>query len=486
MTSPLPRPCWIAGKAELGVAETVVRHPFDNSEIASVAVPGPEQIESAVAAAAEVARDFRNSPSHLRAAALLQVSRELQARAEEVAETIVAENGKPLKWARIEVSRAVSTFRFAAEESRRLGGEWQRLDTDPAAEGRMAITRRVSRGPVLAITPFNFPLNLVAHKVAPALAVGSPVIVKPAPRTPLSSLLLGEILAGTELPPGAFSVLPLAGTNEGNAATMRLVTDPRLPVVSFTGSGPVGWSIADAGARKQVVLELGGNAAAVVCADYASDADLDHAATRIATFSNYQAGQSCIAVQRVIVDRSLAERFVPRLVSAVRALRRGDPYDDTVDVGPVVDDIAAERILGWVDEARAAGARLLAGGEHDGTSLAPIVLTEVPPDAKVWREEVFGPVLSVAVVDDVDAALDLVDDSEFGLQAGLFTRDLQVAFRAAARLDVGGLIVGDVPSYRADQMPYGGVKGSGTGREGLRSAMADYTEERVMVLTGLA
>ncbi len=485
MTSPLPRPCWIAGKAELGVAETVVRHPFDGSEVAAVAVPGPDQIEAAVAAAADVARDFRNSPSHLRAAALLHVSRELQARAEEVAETIVAENGKPLKWARIEVSRAVSTFRFAAEEARRLGGEWQHLDTDPTATGRMAITRRVSRGPVLGIAPFNFPLNLVAHKVAPAIVVGSPIVIKPAPRTPLSSLLLGELLAGTELPPGAFSVLPLPGTPEGNEATMALVADERLPVVSFTGSGPVGWRIADAAARKHVVLELGGNAAAVVCGDYSSDADLDHAATRIATFGNYQAGQSCIAVQRVIVDRSVADRFVPKLLDAVGALTQGDPYDDRVDVGPVVDDASAERILAWVDEARAAGARLLAGGQQDGTSIAPVVLSEVPTDTRVWREEVFGPVLCLSIVDGVDAALDLVDDSAFGLQAGLFTRDLQVAFRAAARLDLGGLIVGDVPSYRADQMPYGGVKGSGTGREGLRSAMADFTEERVMVLTGL-
>jgi len=488
MTSPLPRPCWIAGKAELGTAETaetVVRHPFDGSEIATVAVPGSEQVEAAVAAAADVARDFRNSPSHLRAAALLHVSRELQSRAEEIAETIVAENGKPLKWARIEVTRAVSTFRFAAEEVRRLGGEWQHLDTDPTATGRIAITRRVSRGPVLGIAPFNFPLNLVAHKVAPALAVGSPIVIKPAPRTPLSSLILGEIMAGTELPPGSFSVLPLPGTAEGNEATMALVADERLPVVSFTGSGPVGWRIADVAARKHVVLELGGNAAAVVCADYASDADLDHAASRIATFGNYQAGQSCIAVQRVIVDRSVADRFLPKLLDAVRALKQGDPYDDSVDVGPVVDDAAATRILDWVHEARAAGARLLAGGEQDGTSIAPVVLSEVPVDAKVWRDEVFGPVLCVSVVDGVDAAFDLVDDSPFGLQAGLFTRDITVAFRAAARLDLGGLIVGDVPSYRADQMPYGGVKGSGTGREGLRSAMTDFTEERVMVLTGL-
>ena len=481
MTSPQPRPCWVAGKAEQGAGagsgELVVRHPLDGLEVATVAVPGAEQIENAVAAAHDVAREFRNSPSHLRAAALQHVSTQLAERAEEVAETIVAENGKPLKWARIEVSRAVSTFRFAAEEARRFGGEWLPLDTDPTSEGRLAMVRRVPRGPVLGIAPFNFPLNLVAHKVAPAIAVGAPIVVKPAPRTPLSALLLGELLAETELPAGSFSVLPL-----GNDATMELVRDERLPVVSFTGSVPVGWQVAEAAPRKHVVLELGGNAAAVVCADYSSDEDLDFAASRIATFANYQAGQSCIAVQRVIVDSAVADRFLPRLVEAVQNLRNGDPYDDTVDVGPVVDADAAQRVLDWVDEARAAGARLLTGGERDGNLIAPMVLTKVPADAKVWREEVFGPVLCVSTVDGVDAALDAVNDSAYGLQAGLFTRDLTVAFRAAAQLDVGGLIVGDVPSYRADQMPYGGVKASGTGREGLRAAMADYTEERVMVL----
>jgi acyl-CoA reductase-like NAD-dependent aldehyde dehydrogenase len=485
MTSPQPRPCWIAGKAEPGVEEIVVRHPYDGSEVAAVAVPDRDQVENAVAAAAAVAPELRNSPTHLRAAALAQVSTQLAARAEEIAETIVAENGKPLKWARIEVSRAVSTFRLAAEETRRFGGEWLPLDTDPAAQGRLAVVRRVPRGPVLGITPFNFPLNLVAHKVAPALAVGAPVVIKPAPRTPLSALLLGELLADTALPAGAFSVLPLPATDDGNATTMALAGDPRLPVVSFTGSGPVGWRIADAAARKHVVLELGGNGAAVVCADYCSDDDLEYAAGRIATFANYQAGQSCIAVQRVLVDAAVADRFLPRLVEAVRSLRNGDPYDESVDVGPLVDSDAAQRVLDWVQQARAGGARLLTGGERDGTLVAPVVLTGVPTQSRVWREEVFGPVLCVSTVDNVDAALDAVNDSDYGLQAGLFTRDLTVAFKAAARLDVGGVIVGDVPSYRADQMPYGGVKGSGIGREGVRSAMTDYTEERVLVLRTL-
>lgn len=475
--TPQPRPCWIAGRPEQGADELAVHHPYDGTDIASVAVPGPDQVERAVAAAAAVRKEFQRSPAHQRAAALEHVSHGLAERAEEIAELITAENGKPLKWSTAEVRRAVSTFRFASEEARRLTGELQRLDTDPAGQGRMAMIRRVPRGPVLGISPFNFPLNLVAHKVAPAIAVGAPIVVKPAPRTPLSALVLGELLAETDLPEGAFSVLPL-----GNDETMRLVTDERLPVVSFTGSGPVGWSIADAAPRKHLVLELGGNAAVVVCADFS---DLDFAAARIATFGNYQAGQSCIAVQRVLVERAVADDFLPRLLDAVRELRTGDPHDPEVDVGPLVDEAAAERVEQWIAEATTAGAKVLVGGHRDGATMEPTVLANVPADSKVWAEEVFGPVLAVSTVDSTDEALARVNESAYGLQAGLFTHDLRLVFRASAELDVGGLIVGDVPSYRADQMPYGGVKGSGTGREGVRSAMADLTEERVTVLTGI-
>ncbi|HEY8372269.1 MAG TPA: aldehyde dehydrogenase family protein [Pseudonocardiaceae bacterium] len=480
-----PRPCWIAGRPEQGSDELVVHHPYDGTDVATVAVPGPDQVERAVAAAAAVAGELRRLPAHVRAAALDHVSRRLAERVDEIAELITAENGKPLRWATAEVRRACSTFRFAAEEARRFGGDLQRLDTDPTAEGRMALVRRVPRGPVLGITPFNFPLNLAAHKVAPALAVGAPIVLKPAPRTPLSALLLGELLAETDLPEGAFSVLPLPGTPEGNERTMALVRDERLPVVSFTGSGPVGWAIADAAPRKHVVLELGGNAAAVVCADWNTDADLDFAAQRIATFSNYQAGQSCIAVQRVIVDRAVADSFVPRLVAAVRGLRTGNPHDPEVEVGPLVDEAAARRVEEWIEEAVGRGATVLTGGTRRGSTIAPTVLTDVPTDTRVWCEEIFGPVLAVSVVDGVDEAFAQVNDSAYGLQAGVFTHDVRVAFRAAAELEVGGVIVGDVPSYRADQMPYGGTKGSGIGREGVRSAMTDLTEERVLVLTGI-
>ncbi|MDQ2582477.1 aldehyde dehydrogenase family protein [Saccharothrix yanglingensis] len=476
-TTPEPRPCWIAGRAEQGVQAITVFHPFDGTEVASVAVPGPDQVERAVAAAAAVAKDFRRTPAHVRARALMQVSEALADRAEEIAETITAENGKPLRWANTEVQRAVNTFRFAAEEARRFTGDLQRLDTDPSGEGRLAVVRRVPRGPVLAVAPFNFPLNLVAHKVAPALAVGAPVIVKPASATPLSALLLGELLAQTDLPEGAFSVLPVRGGD-----MKALVTDERLPVISFTGSTSVGWSLMDDAPRKHVVMELGSNSAAIVCPDWP---DLDLAASRIATFGNYQAGQSCIAVQRVIVHRDVAGEFVPKLVAAVRSLRTGDPHDPEVEVGPLIDEDNARRVEEWVAEAVSAGATLHVGGGRTGTTVEPTVVQDVPETAKLWRQEVFGPVLAVSVVDSVAEAFEQANATDYGLQAGVFTRDVGIAFEAAAELEVGGVIVGDVPSYRADQMPYGGVKGSGTGREGVRSAMEDFTEERTLVLTGI-
>ncbi|GIH07044.1 aldehyde dehydrogenase [Rhizocola hellebori] len=459
---------WIAGRAASSDDLVVVTSPLDGREVGRTANASPQQVEQAVVAAVDVAKRAAQLPASARAAALDHVSRRLGERAEEVAALITAENGKPLMWAQAEVNRAVSTFRFAAEEARRSSGELMRLDTDPAVAGRMAVVRRFPKGPILGITPFNFPLNLVAHKVAPAIAVGAPIIVKPAPATPLTSLLLGEILAETDLPAGMFSILPLP-----NDRAPALVADPRLPVVSFTGSGPVGAAIREAVPHKHVTLELGGNAAAVVCEDYK---DLDWAAQRIALFSNYQAGQSCIAVQRVIVHSSVAEAFLPKLVEAVAAL------DVSKQVGPLISEAAAIRVEDWVRES---GGQVLIGGQRDGAWFSPAVLTQVPPEAKVVREEVFGPVLVVSIVDSDDAAFAAVNDSQYGLQAGVFTSNVQTAFRAHAVLEVGGVIVGDVPSYRADQMPYGGVKGSGTGREGVRSAMEDYTDPRVMVLTGL-
>ncbi|GAA0964024.1 aldehyde dehydrogenase family protein [Acrocarpospora macrocephala] len=471
------RPFWLAGRPATGETELTVTNSHDGRVVGVHAVPTPDQVEEAVAAAHAVRKQAAALPLHVRAEALAHVSRRIAERADEIARVISGENGKPIFWARGEVGRAVATFRFAAEETRRFSGDVQRLDTEPAAQGRLAYVTRVPYGPVLAITPFNFPLNLVAHKVAPAIAVGAPVIVKPAPATPLSALLLGEILAETDLPEGMFSILPVPNDRAGS-----LVEDPRLPVVSFTGSGPVGYAIIDRVPRKHVTLELGGNAAAVVLAD----ADLDWAAGRVALFSNYQAGQSCIAVQRVIVEDAVADAFTDKLVAAVGGLVTGDPEDEKTQVGPLVSVQAAERVEAWVAEAVDAGAKVLAGGTRDGATVAPTVLADVPAGAKVIAEEVFGPVLVIQRVSGVDEAFATVNDSRYGLQAGVFTRSLDTAFRANRELEVGGVIIGDVPSYRADQMPYGGVKESGIGREGLRSAMADLTYEKVMVITGLS
>lgn len=333
---------------------------------------------------------------------------------------------------------------------------------------------------MLGIAPFNFPLNLVAHKVAPAIAVGAPIILKPAPATPLSALVLGEILAETELPAGSWSVLPVP-----NEKMPALVQDKRLPIISFTGSDKVGYQIMDSVPRKHVTLELGGNAAALVLADWSSEADLEWAATRIATFANYQGGQSCISVQRVIADASVYDALAEKVVAKVQAQVTGDPSDDSVDVGPLVDENAAKRVEAWVEDAVAKGAKILTGGTREGAAYAPTVLAELPADSILATAEVFGPVLSLHRVESTEDAFAEANNSAFGLQAGVFTHDVQVAFRAHRELQVGGVVIGDAPSYRADQMPYGGVKDSGVGREGVRYAMEDFTYERVLVLTGI-
>jgi aldehyde dehydrogenase (NAD+) len=474
------RSFWLAGRPATGSDSFSVTNKYTGELIAEVSIPTEAQVEEAVAAAHAAVPVAGALPVSVRAAALDHVSRRLAERSDEIAALITAENGKPIKWAKAEVGRAVSVFRLAAEEARRFGGELQRLDTDAAAAGRAAIVRRFTKGAVLGISPFNFPLNLAAHKVAPAIAVGAPILLKPAPATPLSGLLIGELLAETELPAGSWSVLPVP--NERMAA---LTEDPRLPVISFTGSTVVGESIQAQVPHKHVTLELGGNGAAVVLADYSGEADLDWAANRIATFANYQAGQSCISVQRVIVDAAVYDRLTEKVVAAVGRQAVGAPTDPATDVGPLISEAAAQRVEQWVDEAVAAGATLLAGGKREGANYAPTVLADVPPDAKAVREEVFGPVLVLQRVDGIDEAFALVNDSKFGLQAGVFTHDLQAAFRAHRELEVGGVIIGDAPSYRADQMPYGGVKASGVGREGVKYAMADYTYERVLVLTGI-
>ncbi|MDQ6686205.1 MAG: aldehyde dehydrogenase family protein [Actinomycetota bacterium] len=471
---------WVAGKATEGDEALEVHSPYDGSLVGTTSYATDAQLEQAVAAAHDVSAEAAALPMHVRAEALTAISAAIKERSDEITELVCAENGKPMLWARAEVGRAVSVFRWAAEEARRWSGEVIRLDADAAAEGRLAYVRRQPKGPVLAISPFNFPLNLAAHKVAPAIAVGAPVLLKPAPKTPLSGLLLGELAAATDLPPGMVSVL-----NVPDDKASALVADERLPVVSFTGSGLVGYKIAETVPRKHVTLELGGNAAVVVCADYDSDVDLDWAATRIANFANYQAGQSCISVQRVYAAAAVYQSLRDRVVAKVEGLKIGDPRKEDTFVGPMINSEAAERVERWVDEAVQAGATVLTGGRRDGSSYAPTVLVDVPREAKVSSEEAFGPVLVLEQVSSAEEAFAAVNSSKYGLQAGLFTHDIQIAFRAHRELEVGGLIVGDAPSYRADQMPYGGAKESGVGREGIRYAMADYTYERVMVLTGL-
>ncbi len=473
-------PSYIASKPWVGSQLEDVTHPGNGVVVGRVHVPDADAVDRALDAAWESRAAARATSAAVRADALMHVSTQLAERLEEVAQLITAENGKPITWARAEAGRAVSTFRWAAEEARRFNGEFQRLDTEKATERRAAIIRRFPYGPVLGISPFNFPINLVAHKVAPAIAVGAPVVIKPAPATPLGALLLGELLAQTELPEGMFSVLPV-----GNDVAPRLVEDPRLPVISFTGSEPVGFAIKRQAADKHVILELGGNAAALVLDDYSSDEDLKWAAARIAMYGNSQAGQTCVSVQRVFVEEGIADAFMPHLVDAVRNLASGDVWDPATVVGPVISEVAAERVMEWVEEAVDAGATVLAGGTRNGTFVEATLLANVSPHVRVACEEVFGPVMSVQTIKNLDEGISIVNDSRFGLQTGVFTHDLQKIFHAHRELEVGGVVIGDAPTFRADQMPYGGIKASGSGREGLRFAMQDYTFDKVLVLTDL-
>ncbi len=473
-------PSFIAGRAWTGSDVLEVTHPGDGTVVGRVHVPDADTVDRALQAAWDVRGRARATSAALRAEALLHVSNRIAERLDEVAQLITAENGKPITWARAEAGRAVSTFRWAAEEARRFNGEFQRLDTEKATERRAAIIRRFPYGPVLGISPFNFPINLVAHKVAPAIAVGAPIVVKPAPATPLGALLLGELLAETDLPEGMFSILPV-----GNDVAPRLVEDPRLPVISFTGSEPVGFAIKRQAADKHVILELGGNAAAIVLDDYSSDEDVKWAASRIAMYGNSQAGQTCVSVQRVFVEEGVADAFMPHLIQAVKDLPSGDVWDSATVVGPVISEQAAQRVMEWIDEAVDAGATVLAGGSRHGTFVDATLLANVSPHVRISCEEVFGPVMSVQTIKNLDEGIDIVNDSRFGLQTGVFTHDIQKIFHAHRELEVGGVVIGDAPTFRADQMPYGGIKASGSGREGLRFAMQDYTFDKVLVLTDL-
>lgn len=450
-----------------------VRSPHDGSVAGTGHWASSKHADSAVAAAQRAFGVTRKMPGYQRQAILREISSSIRARSEEFAALIAVEAGKPIRTARAEVDRAVFTFAIAAEEATRIGGEWLPLDWQESSAGRGAIVRRFPLGPILGITPFNFPLNLVAHKVAPAIASGCPIVLKPAPQTPLTSLLLADVVARTSWPAGGFSVLPLSVED-----AERLVRDDRLKLLSFTGSAAVGWSLKGKAGKKKVVLELGGNAAVIVH----SDADVDDAARRCVGGGFSYAGQSCISVQRIFVQRSILSKFTASLVAGVARLKLGDPLDDATDVGPMINEAAARRAAAWIEEAVAGGANLLCGGRRRGAFLEPAVLTNVKREMKVCSEEVFAPVVTIDPYDEFDEAIRKVNDSPYGLQAGLFVREMGLLMKAFEGLEVGGVISGDVSAWRIDHMPYGGVKDSGMGREGLRYAIEDMTEPRILVL----
>jgi len=468
------RPYLVNGQWRTGEGTFEVKNPYDDSLVAEIGIPTADDVEEATARAAAVFDETKQLSVAARSTALDHISRRLAETMEENAQLIAAEGGKPLKWARVEAARAVSTFRWASETIRHGDDELMRLDTEAAFGSRIGLLRRFPIGPVLGITPFNFPLNLVAHKVAPALAVGAPIVVKPASATPIGALRLAEFFDETDLPKGMYQVLPVR-----SKVADAMARDDRFRKISFTGSAAIGWYLKGLDPKKKVTLELGGNAGVIVH----SDADLDMAAARVAFGAYYQAGQSCISVQRVLVAAEVYDEFAALLTKQVEQLITGDPMDPNTDVGPVIDRGEVDRIAEWVTEAQAQGAEVLTGGKADGPFFQPTLLSQTTPQMKVRCEEVFGPVATITPYQTFEEALAEVNDSKYGLQAGVFTNDLNRAFEAHRTLDVGGVIVNDVSAFRADQMPYGGSKESGFGRGGLRFAMEGMTEPRIMVLS---
>jgi acyl-CoA reductase-like NAD-dependent aldehyde dehydrogenase len=463
-----------------GVDEIVVRSPYDGTVVGRVPSCTREHVDRAVAAAKAVlaggAGGVHPLPPHERAAILDRAALALADRQDELARTIAVEAAKPLRTARVEAARAVDTFRFSAAEARTLAGDVVPLDASSAGDGKLGFTLRIPIGVVGAISPFNFPLNLVAHKVAPAIAAGCPVVLKPASQTPLSAIALAHLLLDDcGLPDGWLSVVTGGGGTVGDA----LVEHPDVAMITFTGSPAVGWGIRGRAAQKKVSLELGNNSPVIIEPD--GDWEAAAAKIRIAGFSH--AGQSCISTQRVYVHRSLLDAFVARLAEEVSTLVVGAPLDEATEVSALISPGETERVRSWVDDAVAAGARVAVGGKADGQGiLQPTVLVDVTPDMKVCHDEVFGPVVGVAAYDDLDEALALANDTRYGLQAGIFTGRLDSALRAARTLDFGGVLVNEVPTWRADQQPYGGVRDSGNTREGPRYAVREMTEERLVVL----
>jgi glyceraldehyde-3-phosphate dehydrogenase (NADP+) len=467
-------PFFLAGKPTTSEQPLDVTNPFDNSVVGRTWLADEAQFDRAADTAVAAAPVMRRLPAFERAAILMRASTEIIARREEIATTLAGEAGKPIKDARIETERAAMTFHVAAEEARRLSGEVVPMDLAPHGTDRFAVVKRVPVGAVAAISPFNFPLNLTAHKIAPAIAAGNPLVLKPATKTPLSAITLAQVVVNAGLPPEAISVLPMA-RKTGD----RLVTDERFKLLTFTGSSAVGWDMKARAGKKRVILELGGNAGVIVD----ESADLEFAARRIAAGGFAFAGQSCISVQRVYVHAKVFDAFSQRLVKLVEALKVGDPMDPETDLGPMIDEGEAERIDEWVGEAVAKGAKVLTGGRRLGGPLyAPTVLTNVAPEARVCAQEVFAPLVGLFKVSDFDEAVTEVNRSTYGLQAGVFTANLEHTMRAFDALEVGGVMVNDVPTWRIDHMPYGGVKDSGLGREGPKYTIEEMTEPKLLVI----
>ncbi len=466
-------PYYLANRAQAPNADLVVTDKYTGEPATRVALADAAAIDQAIAAAVEAAEPMARMAAYERQNVLNHCVARFTERAEELAQALCVEAGKPVKDARGEVSRLIDTFRIAAEESVRMNGEVQELEIAPRARGYRGMWKRVPVGPCSFISPFNFPLNLAAHKVAPALAVGCPFVLKPASRTPIGALIIAEVLAETDLPAGAFSVLPCSRDGAD-----LFTTDDRLKLLSFTGSPGVGWDLKARAGKKKVVLELGGNAACIVD----RDTDLDDAVERLIIGAFYQSGQSCIGVQRILAHDDIYEALRDRMVTATQSLIAGNPRNEDTFIGPMISEGEAQRLHGWVQDAVAAGGTLLCGGQRDGAMLDATLLENVPAGTSVCTEEAFGPVAVLSRFNDFDQALRAVNDSTFGLQAGVFTRDLYKAQKAWDELDVGGVVIGDVPSWRVDNMPYGGVKDSGLGREGVRFAMEDMTEIRNLVV----
>jgi len=459
-----------------GTSETI-KNPFDDSPVGEVCVGDAGDMDDAIAAALEAFAVMRRLPTHRRAGILERTAALIGERDEEIAQLITRESGKPIRYARGEVRRAQVTFTLAAGETRRATGEVLPLDLEERAEGRLCLYERVPRGPVAAISPFNFPLNLIAHKLAPAVAVGASVVLKPPPQCPLTGFLLAELLEEAGLPPGALNVVHCPPE-----VAQRMVEDDRLKVLSFTGSDTVGWKLKSLAGKKQVLLELGGNAPCVI--DHG--VDLDSVMGPVVTGSWANAGQVCIKVQRIFVHESLHDDFLGRFVEATKELAVGDPtHDDTV-VGPLIEPVHVERVLSWVREAVDGGAKLHCGGEAEGSVVRPTVLTDTRPDMRVCKDEVFGPVTVVEPFASFDGVVEACNRSRFGLQAGIFTNDVGRAMQAFRELEYGGVMINDVPTFRVDNFPYGGSKDSGFGREGVRFAMDEMTEPRVLVMRGLS